>query len=137
MSPTNSTMQVPSQSAVWLWRWQPAQAVIAVLCFLGAGIAQMNLGIILSLTNQRFFRDSLSTLCQFISQMIFLNSFFGYLSILIIAKWVNGSTADLYHIMIYMFLSPGNVDCSGGCPENVMYTGQGPILVSLTARLAT
>lgn len=89
----------------------------------------MNLGIILSLTNQRFFRDSLSTLCEFIPQMIFLNALFGYLSLLIIAKWVNGSTADLYHIMIYMFLSPGNVDCSGGCPENVMYTGQGPIQV--------
>ncbi|KAK9862645.1 hypothetical protein WJX84_005113 [Apatococcus fuscideae] len=95
------------------------------------GVAQMNLGIILSLTNQRFFRDSLSTLCEFIPQMIFLNALFGYLSLLIIAKWVNGSTADLYHIMIYMFLSPGNVDCSGGCPENVMYTGQGPIQVLL------
>lgn len=35
-----------------------------------------------------------------------------------------GSTADLYHIMIYMFLSPGNVDCSVNgvptCPENVI-----------------
>lgn len=39
--------------------------------------------------------------------MIFLNALFGYLSILIAAKWVSGSTADLYNVMIYMFLQPG------------------------------
>jgi hypothetical protein len=43
---------------------------------------------------------------QFIPQMIFLNSLFGYLSLLIIVKWSTGSQADLYHVMIYMFLSP-------------------------------
>uniref|UniRef100_M4D5X1 V-type proton ATPase subunit a n=1 Tax=Brassica campestris TaxID=3711 RepID=M4D5X1_BRACM len=43
---------------------------------------------------------------QFIPQMIFLNSLFGYLSVLIIIKWCTGSQADLYHVMIYMFLSP-------------------------------
>ena len=72
--------------------------------------------------------------------MIFLNCMFGYLSILIIAKWASGSTADLYHVLIYMFMSPGNVDCySGkdpttgqdirGCPENKMYAGQGAVQV--------
>lgn len=43
---------------------------------------------------------------QFIPQIIFLNSLFGYLSLLIILKWCTGSQADLYHVMIYMFLSP-------------------------------
>ncbi|PWA95674.1 V-type proton ATPase subunit a3 [Artemisia annua] len=43
---------------------------------------------------------------QFIPQMIFLNGLFGYLSVLIIVKWCTGSKADLYHVMIYMFLSP-------------------------------
>lgn len=43
---------------------------------------------------------------QFIPQMIFLNSLFGYLSALIIIKWCTASQADLYHVMIYMFLSP-------------------------------
>ena len=57
--------------------------------------------------------------------MIFLNCLFGYLTFLIILKWVTGSTADLYHTMIYMFLSPGNVDCAGECPENQMFAGQG------------
>jgi V-type H+-transporting ATPase subunit a len=70
------------------------------------GVAQMNLGIILSYSNAKFFRNSVNTWCQFIPQMIFLNALFGYLSFLIIIKWVSGSQADLYHILIYMFLSP-------------------------------
>ncbi len=37
--------------------------------------------------------------------MIFLNALFGYLCILIVMKWATGSTADLYHTLIYMFLN--------------------------------
>jgi hypothetical protein len=59
--------------------------------------------------------------------MIFLNSLFGYLVFLIILKWVTGSTADLYHIMIYMFLNPMDIDCGGKCTVNVMFPGQGII----------
>lgn len=51
--------------------------------------------------------------------MIFLNSLFGYLSLLIIVKWCTGSQADLYHVMIYMFLSP--TDDLG---ENQIFIGQ-------------
>ncbi|XP_061374103.1 V-type proton ATPase subunit a2-like [Gastrolobium bilobum] len=51
--------------------------------------------------------------------MIFLNSLFDYLSLLIIWKWVTGSQADLYHVMIYMFLSP--TDDLG---ENQLFVGQ-------------
>ena len=64
---------------------------------------------------------------EFIPQMIFLNSLFGYLVFLIILKWVTGSTADLYHIMIYMFLNPMDIDCGGKCTVNVMFPGQGII----------
>ncbi|KAJ6365196.1 hypothetical protein OIU76_030046 [Salix suchowensis] len=70
------------------------------------GVAQMNLGIILSYFNATYFKNSLNIWFQFIPQMIFLNSLFGYLSLLIILKWCTGSQADLYHVMIYMFLSP-------------------------------
>jgi V-type H+-transporting ATPase subunit a len=95
------------------------------------GVAQMNLGIVLSYLNQRYFADSLSTMYEFIPQMIFLNALFGYLAILIILKWATGSTADLYHTMIYMFLSPGDVDCGGECPENRMFAGQGVLQMIL------
>ncbi|KAG6432835.1 hypothetical protein SASPL_104423 [Salvia splendens] len=70
------------------------------------GVSQMNLGIIISYFNARFFNNSIDIKYQFVPQMIFLNSLFGYLSLLIIIKWCTGSQADLYHVMIYMFLSP-------------------------------
>lgn len=83
------------------------------------GVAQMNLGIILSYFNATYFRNNLNIWFQFIPQMIFLNSLFGYLSLLIIVKWCTGSQADLYHVMIYMFLSP--TDELG---ENQLFPGQ-------------
>lgn len=83
------------------------------------GVAQMNLGIILSYFNAKFFGDDINIRYQFIPQMIFLNSLFGYLSLLIIVKWCTGSQADLYHVMIYMFLSP--TDDLG---ENQLFVGQ-------------
>ncbi|KAG8368196.1 hypothetical protein BUALT_Bualt15G0020100 [Buddleja alternifolia] len=83
------------------------------------GVAQMNLGIIMSLFNALFFKNSINVWFQFIPQMIFLNSLFGYLSLLIIIKWCTGSQADLYHVMIYMFLGP--TDDIG---ENQLFPGQ-------------
>ncbi|KAJ8763484.1 hypothetical protein K2173_002367 [Erythroxylum novogranatense] len=83
------------------------------------GVAQMNLGIILSYFNAAYFGNSLNIWFQFIPQMIFLNALFGYLSLLIIVKWCTGSQADLYHVMIYMFLSP--TDELG---ENQLFPGQ-------------
>lgn len=67
--------------------------------------------------------------CEFIPQVIFLNSLFGYLCFLIVLKWVTGSEADLYHIMIYMFLSPMQIDCGGKCTANLMFPGQSWIQV--------
>jgi len=95
------------------------------------GVTHMNVGIFHSLLNQRYFGDRLSTLCEFIPQMVFLNASFGYLCFLIVLKWVTGSEADLYHTLIYMFLEPGNVDCGGSCPENQMFPGQGFLQVLL------
>lgn len=83
------------------------------------GVAQMNLGIILSYFNAKFYRNNLNIWYQFVPQMIFLNSLFGYLSLLIIVKWCTGSQADLYHVMIYMFLSP--TDDLG---DNQLFIGQ-------------
>ncbi|XP_060174424.1 V-type proton ATPase subunit a1-like isoform X2 [Lycium barbarum] len=63
---------------------------------------------------------------QFVPQVIFLNSLFGYLSILIVVKWCTGSQADLYHVMIYMFLSP--FEALG---ENRLFWGQSVLQVVL------
>ncbi|KAL8115631.1 V-type proton ATPase subunit a1 [Apium graveolens] len=90
------------------------------------GVAQMNLGIMLSYFDARFFSNSLDIKYQFVPQMIFLNSLFGYLSLLILIKWCTGSQADLYHVMIYMFLSP--FDNLG---DNQLFWGQGVIQVIL------
>ncbi|KAF2324641.1 hypothetical protein GH714_015866 [Hevea brasiliensis] len=49
----------------------------------------------------------------------FLEQLVGYLSLLIIVKWCTGSQADLYHVMIYMFLSP--TDDLG---DNQLFLGQ-------------
>ncbi|KAH9693191.1 V-type proton ATPase subunit a3 [Citrus sinensis] len=60
-------------------------------------------------------------------------SLFGYLSILIIVKLCTGSQADLYHVMIYMFLSP-----TGDLGENQLFVGQKflQILLLLSALVA-
>ena len=60
--------------------------------------------------------------------MIFLNSLFGYLALLILIKWCTGSQADLYHVMIYMFLDP-----AGDLGENQLFWGQKELQVQLSA----
>ncbi|PNW78309.1 hypothetical protein CHLRE_09g402500v5 [Chlamydomonas reinhardtii] len=92
------------------------------------GVAHMNFGIINSLYNNLYFRDWLSVWCEFVPQMIFLNFIFGYLCILIVIKWCTGKLTDLYHVMIYMFLSPG-----GGFddPSQILIPGQPGLQVFL------
>ncbi|XXG54968.1 hypothetical protein AAC387_Pa03g2721 [Persea americana] len=90
------------------------------------GVTQMNLGIILSYFNAKFFGSSLDIRYQFLPQIIFLNSLFGYLALLVIIKWCTGSQADLYHVMIYMFLSP--TDDLG---DNQLFWGQRPLQIVL------
>ncbi|CAI7863022.1 unnamed protein product, partial [Closterium sp. NIES-54] len=63
---------------------------------------------------------------EFIPQVLFLASLFGYLSLLIIVKWVTASQADLYHVMIYMFLNP-----TEPLGENELFWGQGTLQIVL------
>lgn len=70
------------------------------------GVSQMMVGIILSYMNAAYFNLPLNTWCEFVPQVLFLGGIFGYLCLLILVKWCIGSQADLYHVMIYMFLSP-------------------------------
>lgn len=61
---------------------------------------------------------------EFVPECLFLGSLFGYLSVLIIIKWVTGSVADLYHVMIYMFLDP-----TAPLGGNQLFWGQGALQV--------
>jgi len=90
------------------------------------GVMHMDLGILMSLFNHQYFRDALSIWCEFVPQMIFLNGLFGYLCFLIIYKWIDGSTADLYTVLIDMFLKPGTIDEDGD-----LYGGQSTVQVIL------
>jgi len=96
------------------------------------GVIHMNLGIIMSVFNHRYFQDSLSIWFEFLPQLLFLNSLFGYLCFLIIYKWTidfredDRGRADLYSVMIDMFLSPGAVEDDGR-----LYDGQASMQVFL------
>ena len=66
----------------------------------------------------------MSLICEFVPQMIFLNAIFGYLCFMIVYKWVTGQLTDLYHVLIFMFLKPGNVDAAA-----YLYNGQAGVQV--------
>ncbi|XP_055947177.1 V-type proton ATPase 116 kDa subunit a 1-like isoform X1 [Argiope bruennichi] len=51
------------------------------------GVSQMLFGVMLSIWNHIHFRRYINILCEFIPQLLFLLSIFGYLVILIILKW--------------------------------------------------
>ncbi|RWS01505.1 V-type proton ATPase 116 kDa subunit a isoform 1-like isoform X1 [Dinothrombium tinctorium] len=58
------------------------------------GVGQMLFGVILSLWNHRYFNNHLNIICEFIPQVIFLMSLFGYMDLLIIAKWLKYDGSD-------------------------------------------
>jgi V-type H+-transporting ATPase subunit a len=95
------------------------------------GVCQMTLGLFHNLLNHLYFKDYLGVYFEFIPQVLLLHCMFGYLSLLIVLKWVaerggQGATADLYGVMINMFLSPGSVSES-----NRLFTGQAGLQVFL------
>ncbi|KAK3612173.1 hypothetical protein CHS0354_016558 [Potamilus streckersoni] len=58
------------------------------------GVTQMLFGVALSLLNHRYFRKPLNIFCEFIPQLIFMCSIFGYLIILIFVKWTHFTSKD-------------------------------------------
>jgi len=89
------------------------------------GVTQMVLGIIMSLLNAIYFKRMINILGEFIPQMIFMLSLFGYMSFLIIYKWctnwqyINNNAPMLLNVMIGMFLEPYHLP-----PEYTVYSGQ-------------
>lgn len=89
------------------------------------GVSQMSLGIWLSLLNGIHFKKPVNIFCEFVPQILFLWSLFGYLVFLIFYKWTTdwlalGRDAPfLLNVMIYMFLSPFSLS-----EENKLFEGQ-------------
>lgn len=88
------------------------------------GVCQMLFGIVLSLTNHIHRGNYLNIFCEFIPQVVFLLSMFGYMCFLICLKWV-GNLADpplVLGVIIDMFLKAGSLP-----PKNAMFAGQASV----------
>lgn len=96
------------------------------------GVIHMTFALCLQLPNHIKFKRPLDIYANFIPQMIFLQSIFGYLVVCILYKWsIDWSTRDteppsLLNMLIAMILSPGKVDSTAQ-----LYRGQGFIQVVL------
>jgi V-type H+-transporting ATPase subunit a len=94
----------------------------------------MTFALCLQLPNHIRFKRPVDIYANFIPQMIFLQSIFGYLVICIIYKWsVDWSKSStqapaLLTMLIDMFLKPGTVD-----PASQLFRGQGTIQMFLVA----
>jgi V-type H+-transporting ATPase subunit a len=92
----------------------------------------MTFAICLQVPNHLHFKKYLNIYAEFIPQILFMWSIFGYLIICIVYKWtIDWSTSatappGLLNMLIYMFLSPGTVD-----PSVQLYAGQGFVQVVL------
>lgn len=95
---------------------------------------QMTFALCLQVPNHLRFHRILDIYANFIPQMIFLQSIFGYLVICILYKWsVDWSKASmdppsLLNMLINMILKPGSVE-----PEERFYPGQAGIQLILLA----
>jgi V-type H+-transporting ATPase subunit a len=102
------------------------------------GVCQMVMGICLSYSNAKFFRQPIDTWFVFVPQLGFMLSIFGYLVALIFIKWTSDFNApecvanpdclapDLKSVLIGMVMSPGSM------PESsTMFAGQNGLQVIL------
>lgn len=92
----------------------------------------MTFAICLQVPNHLHFKKYLNIYSEFIPQMLFFHSIFGYLVVCIIYKWsIDWSTSstsppNLLNMLIYMFLSPGTVE-----EGSQLYAGQAFVQVVL------
>ncbi|KAJ3322915.1 H(+)-transporting V0 sector ATPase subunit a [Boothiomyces sp. JEL0866] len=93
------------------------------------GVIHMSFGMCLQVFNHLHFRKPMYIVLEFVPQILFFMSLFGYLVFLIVFKWLtyyeNTSEAPgLLNTLIYMVLSPGSIAMP-------LYPGQGPVQVFL------
>ncbi|XP_052254275.1 V-type proton ATPase 116 kDa subunit a 1-like isoform X1 [Dreissena polymorpha] len=98
------------------------------------GVCHMLFGLSLSLLNHRFFNKPLNVYFEFIPQLIFMCSIFGYLILLIFVKWLKFGPADtgkapnLLIGLISMFLFQYEDPCK---PTTCWYAGQKGFQITL------
>ncbi|KAI8098874.1 V-type ATPase, V0 complex, 116kDa subunit family [Halteromyces radiatus] len=103
------------------------------------GVIHMSFAICLNVINNLHFRKKIFIWLEFVPQILFMESIFGYLVFCIMYKWsvdwyardadgvlLRGQPPNLLNMLIYMFLSPGTI-----IPGEQLYSGQGPIQVLL------
>ena len=99
------------------------------------GVIHMSFGIFLSVYNSRYFGKKINIYTEFIPQILFMWSIFGYLVFLIIYKWCypwhigepgSRSPPGLLNTLIFMFLKPGDLSEVGQ-----LYPGQGGVQIFL------
>ncbi|CEH19538.1 vacuolar h-atpase v0 subunit a [Ceraceosorus bombacis] len=96
------------------------------------GVAHMTFAILLQVPNAIHFKKRSDLWAIVLPQMLFMHSLFGYLVVMIFYKWsvdwyardatgelIHGGPPGLLNTLIYMFLSPGNVDA-----DKQLFTGQ-------------
>jgi V-type H+-transporting ATPase subunit a len=96
------------------------------------GVTQMLLGIAMSGLNAVYRRKWYDLTCEFIPQVLFMLSIFGYLGVLIVSKWfVQSDELDpsLLNTIVDMFLSPLSVNSTN--LDNRMYSSQMYVQVGL------
>eukprot|EP01063_Lacrimia_lanifica_P010827 TRINITY_DN1758_c0_g1_i1.p1 TRINITY_DN1758_c0_g1~~TRINITY_DN1758_c0_g1_i1.p1 ORF type:complete len:854 (+),score=386.93 TRINITY_DN1758_c0_g1_i1:52-2613(+) len=91
------------------------------------GVLQMTLGLIIQFFNNKYFKDWKHIYFGFIPEVIFLSCTFGYMSFLIILKWLSpfedACRVSLLETMVNFFLNPSGIDPQGNSlPE--LYPGQ-------------
>ncbi|KAI0933535.1 hypothetical protein AcW1_005341 [Taiwanofungus camphoratus] len=96
------------------------------------GVIHMTFALCLQVPNHIRFKRRVDIWTNFVPQMIFLQSIFGYLVVCIIYKWTidweTSPTAppSLLNMLIGMFLSPGSVD-----EDTKLYAGQSTVQIIL------
>ncbi|KAI7904283.1 V-type ATPase, V0 complex, 116kDa subunit family [Cokeromyces recurvatus] len=103
------------------------------------GVIHMSFAICLNVYNHIYYGNRMFIWLEFLPQILFMESIFGYLIFCIMYKWsvnwweldtdghlIHNPPPNLLNMLIYMFLSPGKVK-----PEDQLYPHQGPVQLIL------
>lgn len=93
------------------------------------GISQMTFGVFLSFCNHKYFKKPLNIWCEFLPQLIFMVSIFGYLVVLIFVKWLKFNVWNMHGApsLILTLINMGLLTP----PDPVMFPGQAGLQIFL------